>query len=73
MFYVIYGEDSAKIKAAIDSLPPKSKRLCQKSSYFDGVIIECDKVIVTCGNKQIIEAYGDKVLSDKPKTKKKAK
>lgn len=72
MLYLIYGEDAAKIREAIKGLPKNSKRICHKSSHFDGRLTDCDKVIVTCGSEEIIAAYGDKVQS-KPEPKVRSK
>ena len=57
---VIYGKDAAKMKAEAKNLPEKTKYTFKSSARFQGVV-ECEQAIVTCGDKEIIAAYGDKV------------
>lgn len=68
---VIYGNDGAAVKAELNGFIAegggKYAMTCQKSSYFDGRVLECDAVSILCGTEAIAEAYraaGIPVLQD---------
>lgn len=56
-FIVVYGIDVATMREAKEKLQTGARLLMQHAQYFDGKIIECDRVVVFGDAPDIVAAY----------------